>query len=409
MRMGSCVLSVNSNKRNLLLYRKSVDDCYWKDSSGHHTFCSFPYHLIGMYSNNWCGLRVNGWSHMFDLKMTSTHKFRRLLRIFRVTSVPQKFSCEWWNTTRVVYCRYHWCGDFYIGSTEHSVFDRQQSRIRKYRQLPANQVACYEPASKMWHRRQNIFEFCIFLVILVWIHPNDGTTLLTMEQLFQQTFCPVYTWPWINLTLFSKNGKRKTTFWSQVDSSRLYTWTEDGQKIQKKTQGTIELHFESTTGQQHQDLQILYALGSNSQRRFDCSKFLRSTQNDTECPSFTSIISQYGWTTSQHIYPTLEQDTEDCPELRYFASHSILSVGTNSPHFDTCIPSWIATSSDSRFSRIIGQYWWKTSHKQTQIRRWEIAECVSPSISFERSIALCWKILPRKGPVCVYPAITNRQ
>jgi hypothetical protein len=104
---------------------------------------------------------------------------------------------------------------------------------------------------------------------------------------------------------------------------------------------------------------------------------------------------------AQHIYPTLEQDTEDCPELRYFASHSILSVGTNSPHFDTCIPSWIATSSDSRFSRIIGQYWWKNSHKQTQIRRWEIAECVSPSISFERSIALCWKILPRKGPVCV--------
>ena len=210
MRMGSCVLFVNSNKRNLLLYRKSVDDCYWKDSSGHHTFCNFPYHLIGMYSNNWCGLRVNGWSHMFDLKMTSTHKFRRLLSIFRVTSVPQKFSCEWWNTTRVVYCRYHWCGDFYIGSTEHSVFDRQQSRIHKYRQLPANQVACYEPASKMWHRRQNLFEFCIFLVILVWIHPNDGTTLLTMEQLFQQTFCPVYTWPWINPVL--KKWKKENNF-----------------------------------------------------------------------------------------------------------------------------------------------------------------------------------------------------
>ena len=63
---------------------------------------------------------------------------------------------------------------------------------------------------KMWHRRQNLFEFCIFLVILVWIHPNDGTTLLTMEQLFQQTFCPVYTWPWINPVL--KKWKKENNF-----------------------------------------------------------------------------------------------------------------------------------------------------------------------------------------------------
>ena len=219
--------------------------------------------------------------------------------------------------------------------------------------------------------------------------------------------------PGLGLTLFSKNGKRKTTFSTQVDSSRLYTWTEDGQKIQKKTQGTIVLHFESTTGQQHQDLQILYALGSNSQPKFDCSKFLRSTQTDTEYVLLLHRLSRNMGephrSRAQHIYPTLEQDTEDCPELRYFASHSILSVGTNSPHFDTCIPSWIATSSDSRFSRIIGQYWWKTSHKQTQIRRWEIAECVSPSISFERSIALCWKLLPRRGPVCVCVSCYNKQ
>jgi hypothetical protein len=137
-------------------------------------------------------------THIFFLSMTSTHKFRRLLSIFRVTSVPQKFSWEWWNTTRVVYCWYHWCGDLYIGSTEHSVFDRKQSRIRKHRKLQANQVAFYEPALKLWHRQQNPFEICIFLV---WIHPNDGTTLVTMEQLFQQTFRPVYNWPWINPVL----------------------------------------------------------------------------------------------------------------------------------------------------------------------------------------------------------------
>ena len=62
----------------------------------------------------------------------------------------------------------------------------------------ANQVAFYEPAVKLRHRRQNFFEFCIFSV---WIHPNDGTNFLTMEQSFQQTLRPIYTWPWINPVL----------------------------------------------------------------------------------------------------------------------------------------------------------------------------------------------------------------
>ena len=71
-------------------------------------------------------------------------------------------------------------------------------------------------------------------------------------------------------------------------------------------------------------------------------------------------------------------------------------------------PHEIARSSDSRFSGIIGQYWWKITHTQTRIRHWEIAEGVSPSISFERSIALVEKYCPARD-LCVCVSCFNKQ
>ena len=52
--------------------------------------------------------------------------------------------------------------------------------------------------------------------------------------------------------------------------------------------------------------------------------------------------------------------------------------------------------------------WIKKTHTQTQIRHWEIAEGVSPSISFERSIVLCWKYCPARG-LCVFVSCFNKQ
>ena len=72
------------------------------------------------------------WTMTHFLLMASTHKLRRLLSSFRVMSVPQQFSWGWWNTTR------EWSTVDIVGaeistlgvSTEHSVFDHEQSRIR---------------------------------------------------------------------------------------------------------------------------------------------------------------------------------------------------------------------------------------------------------------------------------------
>ena len=81
------------------------------------------------------------------------------------------------------------------------------------------------------------------------------------------------------------------------------------------------MHFEPTTGQQHN---FLYALGSNSRQKFDCSKFLRSTQTDTEYVFLLHRLSRNmgepHQSRAQHVYPTLG--------LRCFASHSIALART---------------------------------------------------------------------------------
>ena len=194
---------------------------------------------------------------------------------------------------------------------------------------------------------------------------------------------------------------RKATFWTQVDSSRLSTWTEDGQKIQKKTRRTIALHFGSTTGQQHN---FLYALGSNSRQKFDCSKFLRSNQTDTEyvclLHRLSRNIGEPHRSRAQHVYPTLG--------LRCFASHSILSVSTNSPHFDKCIPSWVATSSDSRFSVIITQYWWKLLTNRLKFDTGKLLNAFHRPFLLSDLLRSVEKHCQARG-LCVCPVITNKQ
>ena len=85
----------------------------------------------------------------------------------------------------------------YIGSTETSVFLREQSHTRKYRQHALQQLAFFEPAIKLWHRRDNCYQLCIFPVRF---QCGDAENRLSLEQALQQTLRPIYNWPWINLS-----------------------------------------------------------------------------------------------------------------------------------------------------------------------------------------------------------------
>ena len=91
-------------------------------------------------------------------------------------------------------------GIFYIGSTEKTVLFREQSRVRKFRQLVSGHLGYYEPALKLWHRMNNFYDFCIFPIDICL-----SAELLMMEASLQQTCQPQLNWPWIN-SLLKKCG-----------------------------------------------------------------------------------------------------------------------------------------------------------------------------------------------------------
>ena len=152
--MGNCVHSMNSEGlRNL--FGPTVDDCYWMDVSGLHVSFNFRTTYLGISNNFWCGFWVNGQLlHCFYWHIINQTQ-RRILSIFRVLHLPQYWTFEWWSQTNVVYMRLHWIGEFYIGSTETTVFLREKSRTHKYKQHVSQQLAFFESAIKIWCKRDN--------------------------------------------------------------------------------------------------------------------------------------------------------------------------------------------------------------------------------------------------------------
>ena len=99
------------------------------------------------------------------------------------------------TNTRGVYAITLDFGDFHIGSTETTVFLREQSRTRKYKQHVSQQLAFFEPAIKLWCKRDNFYQFCIFPLRS---QCGDAEHRLSLEQALQQTLRPICNWPWIN-------------------------------------------------------------------------------------------------------------------------------------------------------------------------------------------------------------------
>ena len=114
---------------------------------------------------------LSQWTATSLLLLAYNQTQRRILSIFRFLHLPQYWTFEWWSQTNVVYMRLHWIGEFYIGSTETTVFLREQSRTRKYKQHVSQQLAFFEPAIKLWCKRDNFYQFCIFSLFVL----NVGT------------------------------------------------------------------------------------------------------------------------------------------------------------------------------------------------------------------------------------------
>jgi hypothetical protein len=109
--------------------------------------------------------------------------------------------------------------DVCIGATDHSVFDREQSRVRKYRQLCNQQLAYFEPALKIWFPLNNFYPFARFP-----LQHTSSEHLSALETAFQTTYRPQYNWPWINSLLEVPHWKAE--IWTIVHQAVLGSQSE---------------------------------------------------------------------------------------------------------------------------------------------------------------------------------------
>ena len=203
---------------------------------------------------------------------------RRILSIFQFLRLPQQWTFDWWLQSNVVYMRLHWNGDFYIGSTESTVFLREQSRTRKYRQHVLQQLAFFEPAIKLRYRRDNFYQFCIFPIDF---QCGAAENRLSREQALQHTFRPVYNWPWITPLL-----KRWQIGRNRFGCASIRPTVEVGRKLvrryRKRTRGQHCSLFRQQFTNNLRIFHLLHMLGSDTLMKFECSKLLRSSQADQD-------------------------------------------------------------------------------------------------------------------------------
>lgn len=217
------------------------------------------------------------WILTFLCMQCYTQQQRRLMTILQVYHLPFQLTWEFWNQSSVVYMRLHMTnGQFYIGSTQLNVFGREQTRLRKFRQLLNDQLGYFEPALKLWRRLGNFFEFGIFPLFTC-----STDQLLCQETAVQKTTAPLWNWPQI-IPMLKRYGVGKQQFSFQrclpVHSKTSHKWMK---RYRQKTAHQGRCEIAQRFSNYKQIFHFLYMLGSDTRLKFDCSRVLRSNLSDT--------------------------------------------------------------------------------------------------------------------------------
>ena len=134
----------------------------------------------------------------------------------------------------------------------------------------------FEPAIKLWCKRDNFYQFCIFPVRS---QCGDADHGLSLEQALQQTLRPIYNWPWIN-PLLKRWRLGKTRFGLTSVKPTVAFGRRLVRRYKKRTRAQHCSLVEQQFDNHLRILQLLYMLGSDTLMKFECSKLLRSTQAD---------------------------------------------------------------------------------------------------------------------------------
>ena len=140
---------------------------------------------------------LSQWTATSLLLLAYNQTQRRILSIFRVLHLPQYWTFEWWSQTNVVYMRLHWIGEFYIGSTETTVFLREKSRTHtNTNNMCRNSWLSLNLPSNYGVNETISTNFALFFSVRS--QRGDAEHRLSLEQALQQTLRPICNWPWIN-------------------------------------------------------------------------------------------------------------------------------------------------------------------------------------------------------------------
>ena len=131
----------------------------------------------------------------------SRHRCRRqrtLSNLLRELHVPEDYPLHWTQQTSVVYLRVTTQRQaWYVGSTRHTIHDREQSRYRKFLQLCSDRTAYFEPALRYW---QTTKTFHVFVPIVI-AHEPDEDALRSLESTFIQRLQPRLNHPLVHAEL----------------------------------------------------------------------------------------------------------------------------------------------------------------------------------------------------------------
>ena len=376
---------------------------------------------------------------------------RRILSIFRFLHLPQYWTCEWWSQTNVVYMRLHWIGEFYIGSMETTVFLREQSRTRKYKQHVSQQLAFFEPAIKLWCKRDNFYQFCFFPLRS---QCGDAEHRLSLEQALQQTLRPIYNWPWIN-PLLKRWRIGKTRFGFTSVKPTVAFGRRLVRRYKKRTRAQYCSLFEQQFDNHLRIFRLLYMLGSDTLMKFECSKLLRSSQADHDyifllCRLSRNLTEPFRSRAQQQLKLILQFRNSEFPpanvpvqllilddemesQMRSWLKGFIVHHQVNFPPFHKPKVPFVSTK-----GRTLGSYlfnfrlhlrWWHPTDRPTcrchLLPKTSISETPHVSIfaadisgicsvytaHMEDQVSPSWNkfvVLPHFGAnVCVYTVITN--
>ena len=191
-----------------------------------------------------------------------------------------------YNFQGVVYVRAH-CGrqPWYVGCTTLSLHEREQSRVRKFRQLQNDRLAFYEPALRWWKATGTFYEYIVMPVAL------RECEVRSSELSLQLLYHPKLNWPWIS-PLLKKLGLRAPTYTLNVTHAGVI-----GSQLQRRFSRLMRKRLSCGTMFRLRDqeavLRLLHNLGSEGIAKFHVSRLLRSSSTSLHLLYYLARMTQH--------------------------------------------------------------------------------------------------------------------